>query len=221
MARVLVTGCNRGIGLEFCKQLTERGDEVIAVVRGASPALRDIPQIKIIEGVDVSRQEDVQRLAQELEGVELDLLINNAGILRSETLEDLDFDSIRQQFEVNTLGPLRVTAALRANLKEGSRVGIVTSRMGSIADNTSGSRYGYRISKAAVNMAGVSLSHDLKPDGVAVALLHPGFVRTDMTGNNGMIDPPESVSGMLARLDALTLETSGGFWHTNGEQLPW
>lgn len=221
MARVLITGSNRGIGLEFCKQLTQRGDEVIAVVRSASAALKDTPGVQIIEGIDVSLPEDIQRLVQELGDTSLDLLINNAGILHAETLDALDFDSIQRQFEVNTLGPLRVTAALRHLLKEGSKVGIVTSRMGSLKDNTSGGYYGYRISKAAVNMAGVSLSHDLKPQGVAVVLLHPGFVRTDMTGGNGLIDPPESVRGMLGHLDRLTLEGSGTFWHTNGEQLPW
>jgi NAD(P)-dependent dehydrogenase (short-subunit alcohol dehydrogenase family) len=100
-------------------------------------------------------------------------------------------------------------------------VAIVTSRMGSIEDNTSGGRYGYRMSKCAVNMAGRSLAHDLKDAGVAVAILHPGFVRTDMTGHQGLVDPPESAAGLIARIDELTLETSGGFWHANGERLPW
>ena len=115
-------------------------------------------------------------------GRTVDVLVNCAGILSDESLGDLDFDRIRAQFEVNSLGPLRVTAALRGNLGQGSKVAIITSRMGSIEDNTSGGRYGYRMSKAAVNMAGRSLANDLKDDGVAVAILHPGFVRTDMTG---------------------------------------
>jgi NAD(P)-dependent dehydrogenase (short-subunit alcohol dehydrogenase family) len=93
--------------------------------------------------------------------------------------------------------------------------------MGSIGDNTSGGRYGYRMSKAAVNVAGVSLAHDLKARRVAVVILHPGFVRTDMTGHNGLIDPPESAAGLIARIDALTLESSGSFLHMNGERLPW
>ncbi len=128
---------------------------------------------------------------------------------------------MRRQFEVNSLGPLRVTAALRGNLGQGSKVAIVTSRMGSIEDNTSGGRYGYRMSKAAVNMAGRSLANDLKDRGVAVAILHPGFVRTEMTGHQGLIDPPESAAGLIARIDELTLETTGGFWHANGEIIPW
>jgi NAD(P)-dependent dehydrogenase (short-subunit alcohol dehydrogenase family) len=219
MATVLVTGANRGIGLEFCKQLKARGDEVIAACRKSNADL-DALGVRI-ETLDVTSDEQVTALAQRLEGTSIDVLINNAGILLRETLDELDFDQIRQQFEVNSLGPLRVTAGLRHLMPQGAKVGIVTSRMGSIADNTSGSRYGYRMSKAAVNMGGVSLAHDLKDAGVAVAILHPGFVRTDMTGHNGMIDPDESVRGLIARLDEVSLETSGTFWHSNGEVLPW
>jgi NAD(P)-dependent dehydrogenase (short-subunit alcohol dehydrogenase family) len=152
---------------------------------------------------------------------EIDVLVNNAGILTSESLDNLDFDRIRRQLEINSLGPLRVTAALLPRLGRGSKVAIVTSRMGSIGDNTSGGRYGYRMSKAAVNAAGKSLAMDLKPRGIAVALLHPGFVRTDMTGHNGMVDPEESARGLIARIDELSLQSTGRFWHMNGEELPW
>ncbi len=220
MPTALVTGANRGIGLEICRQLAERGWSIIAVCRKPSASLESLgPRIEA--GVDVSSDASVAALARRLAGEKLDLIVNNAGILSDESLGDLDFDRIRRQLEVNALGPLRVTHALLANLAPGSKVAIVTSRMGSIADNTSGGRYGYRMSKAAVNMAGVSLAHDLRGRGVAVALLHPGFVRTDMTGGNGLIDPPAAAAGLLARIDALTLESSGGFWHSNGERLPW
>lgn len=219
MATVLVTGANRGIGLEFCKQLKAQGHDVIAACRKSNDEL-DALGVRV-ESLDVTSDEQIAALAQRLEGTTLDMVINNAGILLRETLEELNFNQILRQFEVNSLGPLRVTAGLRHLMKQGSKVGIITSRMGSIADNTSGSRYGYRMSKAAVNMAGVSLAHDLKDAGIAVALLHPGFVRTDMTGNNGLIDADESVSGLLARMNELTLETTGTFWHTNGEVLPW
>ena len=111
--------------------------------------------------------------------------------------------------------------AVLPNLVDGAKIAIVTSRMGSIADNTSGGYYGYRMSKAAVNMAGVSLAHDLRSRGVSVAILHPGFVRTGMTDGQGNIDPPQAVQGMLARIDALNLDTTGTFWHQNGETLPW
>jgi len=220
MATVCITGTNRGIGLELARQLRSRGDCVIAVCRAPSEGLVQLG-VEIADGVDVTDDDSMERLTGVLGDRRVDVLINNAGILSRESLEDLDFDRMRRQFEVNSLGPLRVTAALKNHLKPGSKVAIITSRMGSIEDNTSGSRYGYRMSKAAVNMAGRSLAHDLKEDGIAVAVLHPGFVRTEMTDHQGLVDPPESASGLIARIDDLTLENSGSFWHANGEQLPW
>ena len=216
----VITGANRGIGLELARQFSERGDEVVAVCRKPSEALAGLG-VRVIDGVDVADDDGIARLARETDGLAVDILVNNAGLLSDESLDDLDIERIRRQFEINSLGPLRVTAALRSNLGRGARVAIVTSRMGSIEDNTSGGRYGYRMSKAAVNMAGRSLAHDLGPAGVAVAILHPGFVRTEMTGNTGLVDPPESAAGLIARIDELTLETTGSFWHANGEILPW
>jgi NAD(P)-dependent dehydrogenase (short-subunit alcohol dehydrogenase family) len=216
----VITGANRGIGLELCRGLKARGVDVIAACRTSSPTL-DALGVEVVSGVDVGSDESVATLAANLAGKSVDLLINCAGILQSNRLDSLDFDSMRAQFEINSLGPLRVTAALLPLLSEGSKVALITSRMGSIADNTSGGQYGYRMSKCALNMAGVSLAVDVRPRGIAVALLHPGFVRTEMTGGNGLIDAPEAASGLLARIDELTLETSGGFWHSNGETLSW
>jgi len=220
MATVCITGANRGIGLELARQFQARGDEVIAVCRRPSEALAGLG-VRIIDGVDVADESGLERLTDGIGDREVDVLVNNAGVLSDEPLNDLDLDRIRRQFEINALGPLRVTAALRPSLRAGAKVAIITSRMGSIDDNTSGGRYGYRMSKAAVNMAGRSLAHDLKPAGVAVAILHPGFVRTEMTGNAGMVDPPESAAGLIARIDELDLESSGSFRHANGEPLPW
>lgn len=220
MAKVCITGANRGIGLELARQFQARGDEVIAACRRPSNALAGLG-VRIIDGVDVAEDAGLRRLTDGVGDLEVDVLVNNAGVLSDEPLDDLDLDRIRRQFEINALGPLRVTAALRPSLGAGAKVAIITSRMGSIDDNTSGGRYGYRMSKAAVNMAGRSLAHDLKPAGVAVAILHPGFVRTEMTGNSGLIDPPESAAGIIARIDELNLENSGSFWHANGELLPW
>ena len=138
----------------------------------------------------------------------------------SDTFGALDYDEMREQYEVNTLGPLRVTEALAGNLHEGSKVAIVTSRVGSIEDNGSGGNWGYRASKAAVNMVGTNLMHELRPRGIAVALLHPGLVATDMTGGHG-IAPADSAGGLIARIDELSLENSGGFWHAEGYELPW
>jgi len=219
MAKVLVTGSNRGIGLELCRQLSQRGDEVIATCRHESEALAAL-DLRVLSGLDVTHEESVAKLASALHGQKLDVLIQNAGIFTEESLDDLDLGRVRRQLEVNTLGPLRVTMALLPALGRGAKLALITSRMGSIADNRSGSYYGYRISKAALNMAGATLAHDLRSRGVAVAILHPGMVATDMTDGEG-IPVEESAKGLLARIDALTLETSGGFWHANGERLPW
>ena len=220
MPKVVITGANRGIGLELARQYKQRGDDVVAICRSSSDELAKL-DIEVVEGIDVGDDAVGGELAANLEGRTVDVLVNCAGILSDESLGDLDFDRIRKQFEINSLGPLRVTAALKDSLGRGSKVAIVSSRMGSVEDNTSGGRYGYRMSKAAVNMAGRSLANDLKDDGVAVAILHPGFVRTEMTGHQGLIDPPESVAGLIARIDEVTLESTGTFWHTNGEVIPW
>lgn len=219
MSRYLVTGANRGIGLELCRQLTGRGHEVIAVCRQSSAELKAFG-VRVEDRVDMAAPESIAGLAAKLEGVRLDVLINNAGILERNGLDDLDFESIRRQFEINSLGPLRVTRALKNNLEPGSKVIVITSLMGSMTDNTSGSHYGYRMSKAAVNAAAVSLSHDLRPDDIAVAALHPGMVATEMTGGRG-VTTAESVQGLLDRIDGLNLDNSGTFWHADGRELPW
>ncbi|MBW4647528.1 MAG: SDR family oxidoreductase [Kastovskya adunca ATA6-11-RM4] len=221
MATYLVTGANRGIGYEYCRQVQARGDRVIAVCRTASEELKQLG-VQVEEGVDITSDASVADLRDRLGDTTIDVLINNAGIIKRVTLEDLNFDSIREQFEVNALGALRVTQALLPLLKAGSKIVLMTSRMGSIADNTSGSSYGYRMSKVALSMAGKSLSLDLKGRAIAVAILHPGLVQTRMTNfTSGGITPEESVKGLLARIEELTLENTGTFWHANGEVLPW
>lgn len=219
MATVIVTGCNRGIGFQLCKQFAARGDEVIGVCRTASSDVEALG-IRIIEGIDVGDEACIGRLREAIGDKRIDIVVNNAGILRRDKLGEMDYASMAEQFQVNTLGPLRVTEALLDNLEAGSKVAIVTSRVGSIADNGSGGNYGYRASKAAVNMVGTNLMHDLKPRRIAVALLHPGLVATDMTDGTG-IDPADSAAGLIARIDELTLETSGHFWHAEGYELPW
>ena len=219
MARILVTGASRGIGLELCKQLAARGDEVIATCRRSNEALAAL-EVSVIEGIDVTRAESMDQLAGAVDRP-LDTLVLNAGILVRETIDSLDFDMMRAQFEVNAMGPLRVVQALRSRLHAGAKVAIITSRMGSIADNTSGRMYGYRMSKAAVNIAGVSLAHDLLEQGVSVQLLHPGSVRTDMTGGHGMVEADFSVRGLIERIDAMSMQNTGTFWHAQGETLPW
>ena len=221
MATCLVTGANRGIGLEYCRQLQERGDQVVAVCRQSSPELAAL-DVQVEVGIDLSQEASITALKQRLEGTSLDVVILNAGILQSMGLDDLDPEGIRRQFEVNALAPLLLTRALVDQMPPGSRLALMTSRMGSIDDNSSGGSYGYRMSKVALNIAGKSLAIDLKARKIAVAILHPGLVRTRMIQfNPSGISPAQSVRGLLARIDALTLETTGSFWHANGEVLPW
>ena len=130
-------------------------------------------------------------------------------------------DSIQNQIEVNTYGPLRVTEALQNNLSDNAKIAMITSRMGSVADNTSGGRYGYRMSKAALNIAAVSIAHDLSSRGVSIAIIHPGLVGTEMIGGYGDITPDQAAERIIQRIDELNLTTSGSFWHSNGEILPW
>lgn len=223
MSAILVTGASRGIGLELCRQFRGRGDTVVAVCRKRSSELEAL-DIEIVDSIDVRQLADLQMLRSALDGRQIDILMNVAGVLRKQSLGEIDVRALEQihlQFDTNAIAPVLVTQVLMDLIPEGGKVGIITSRMGSIADNDSGDSYGYRMSKAAVNAAGKSLAVDLKPHGISVALLHPGFVRTDMTGHKGLIDADESVRGLLTRMDELTLENSGSFWHQNGEILPW
>ncbi|MGB5283257.1 MAG: SDR family oxidoreductase [Polyangiales bacterium] len=219
MATVLVTGANKGIGLELSRQLRERGDEVVALCRKGSPALEALG-VRLFENVDVTDPAALEAVSRELGDTRIDVLINNAGLFGNESFDRLDFDRIREHFEVNALGALRVTSIMSPHLAKGSKVILMTSRMGSIGDNGSGSYYGYRMAKAALNMAGVNLAHDFRSRGVSVAILHPGMVATEMTGHQG-ISTEESAKGLISRIDELQLESSGGFWHANGERLPW
>ena len=221
MSTVLVTGANRGIGLEYCRQLQQRGDQVIAVCRQSSPEL-DVIDVEIESGVDLTNEANRANLVRRLTGRSLDTVILNAGLLVSMGLDDLDPEAIRRQFEVNALAPLLLARSLVPLMPWGSRLALMTSRMGSIDDNSSGGSYGYRMSKVALNIAGKSLAVDLRPEGIAVAILHPGLVRTRMIQFNPRgVSPEESVRGLLTRIDGLTLDNSGTFWHANGDVLPW
>jgi NAD(P)-dependent dehydrogenase (short-subunit alcohol dehydrogenase family) len=221
MPTILVTGANRGIGLALVRRLAARGDTVIGVCRKTSPELAALSGVRVEAGVDVTSDGEVEALGRRLEGVALDWLVLNAGVLRSDDLDELDLGAIRAQFEVNALGPLRVVRALLPGLGRGAKIALLTSRMGSMGDNGSGGHYGYRMSKAALNAAGVSLARDLRPRGIAVAILHPGYVRTDMTGGHGNVEPDEAARQLVERIDGLRLETSGTFFHANGQVLPW
>jgi NAD(P)-dependent dehydrogenase (short-subunit alcohol dehydrogenase family) len=220
MTNVLITGANRGIGLELCRCFRARGDSVIAACRKPSADLQKLGA-RTIEGIDVTDERSGGALLRALDNAKIDVLVHNAGILRAESLGEIDYGSLREQLETNAVAPLRLTEQLLPLLAPGAKIALMTSRMGSIADNTSGSMYGYRMSKAALNMAGASLAHDLKPRGIAVVILHPGYVRTEMTGGHGNIEPADAAKQLMTRIDELTLATSGRFLHANGELLPW
>jgi NAD(P)-dependent dehydrogenase (short-subunit alcohol dehydrogenase family) len=220
MATWVVTGANRGIGLELCRQLHARGEGVLAACRHVSPELEALG-CRVAEGVDVTSDDAGAVLDWVLGDGPVDVLVCNAGVLRPERIETLDVEGARLQFEVNALGPLRVISTLLPRLGQGAKIGLVSSRAGSIGDGPSGGMYGYRMSKAALNMAGANLAHELAPRGILVAVLHPGFVRTEMTGGAGTVDPPESAAGMIARIDELDTTRSGRFFHANGDEIPW
>ena len=216
-----MTGANRGIGLAYCQQLHLRGDRVIAVCRQSSDELDDLG-VQVESGIELTSPDSLAALVNGLAGQTLDTVILNAGILESMGLSDLDPEAIRRQFEVNALAPLLLARALTPLMPEGSKLVLMTSRMGSIEDNSSGGSYGYRMSKVALNIAGKSLAVDLQSQGIAVAILHPGLVKTRMIRfNPNGISPEDSVNGLIARIDELTLENSGSFWHANGTVLPW
>ena len=217
---VLITGANRGIGLALCRHYKEQKNEVIAVCRKVSKELEEL-DVKIYPDIDVSSEDALQNLNNQLINTNIDILINNAGILRSESFESLNYKDINDQFQVNTLGPIKVVEALFERLISGSKIIMITSRMGAINDNSSGGYYGYRMSKCALNAAAKSMSVDFKSKGISVALLHPGYVKTEMVNFGGLITPEQSANDLAQRITELTLETTGTFWHSNGEILPW
>ncbi len=227
--RAVVTGANRGIGLELARQLLARGDQVDAAVReperaGDLRALGDGGDRLRVHRLDQLEPDSVRELAAGLGGEPVDLLVNNAGVYGGtrQHLPDIDFEDAVRTYRVNALGPLRVTLALLPNLKAArGKVIHLTSGMGSIADNKSGAFYAYRMSKAALNMMSRSLAVDLRGAGVASAVINPGWVKTDMGGPGAPTPVEESVRGILREIDAFTLESSGAFLDWKGRPYPW
>jgi NAD(P)-dependent dehydrogenase (short-subunit alcohol dehydrogenase family) len=226
--RCVVTGANRGIGLELVRQLLARGEEVHAAVRepGRADVLRALAggELLRIHRLDQLEPDGVQALAAGLAGAPVDLLVNNAGVYGGsrQHLSDLDFEEAVRTYRINALGPLRVTLALLANLKAArGKVIHVTSGMGSIADNRSGAFYSYRMSKAALNMMSRNLAVDLRGAGVASAVINPGWVQTDMGGPSAPTPVEESVGGMLREIDAFDLDRTGAFLDWKGRPYPW
>ena len=179
---------------------------------------------EICSDVDLTNYQDISKAKKYFQNLQVDILLNVAGILSQEDIFDLDraaIDRINYQFQLNCVAPLSLSAEFLDNLNEGSKIIMITSRMGSISDNSSGTRYGYRISKAALNAASKSLAIDLVDSGIAVGIFHPGWVRTQMTGNTGNVDAHESAQSLIKLIDSLSINNSGKFFHANGEELPW
>ena len=218
--KILIIGANRGIGLELCRQYKELGHEVFATCRKKTSDLENL-DVKIFSNIDVGSFDHLKNLATLLGERSLDLMIHNSGIWRTENLDSMIFETMEEQFKINTLGPLKSIMALKNCLKKGAKIGVVSSRMGSISDNSSGGRYGYRMSKCALNMGMKSMSIDLFSQELSLAILHPGFVRTDMTEGQGDINTDQSVRGLIKCMNNLSLELSGKFWHYSGSELPW
>lgn len=227
MATWVVMGADRGIGAAMCLQIAARGDTAIAACFGEAPELA-AKGIEVASGIDITKDAPVEKLARQIGTRTVDVLVHNAGLVIERRLGEFDFDAFHKEFDVNTLGPLRVTQALLPRMGKGGKIGLVTSRVGSLSENGSGGLYGYRISKAAANMAGINLAHELKPRGIAVMCLHPGSVRTQMTAAltdqatvGTLVEPEVAAKGLIARLDELGIETTGTFRHANGQNLPW
>ncbi len=219
---IAINGANRGIGLALVKAyLQDSSNRIYALCRKTSTELNNLDNVAVIEGVDVTKKDLSSVLDGKIEKQSINLFINNAGILKSDNWENLDLSDINDQIQVNTLGPLNMLKAIEPYLAKNAKIGVLTSRMGSIEDNTSGGMYGYRISKAAANAAFKSVAIDFKSKGSPVAILHPGYVKTDMTSGNGNIETPEAASGLKKVMDQLSLDNTGKFWHSDGSQLPW
>jgi NAD(P)-dependent dehydrogenase (short-subunit alcohol dehydrogenase family) len=221
---ILITGANRGIGLELARQFAARGDQVLPTCRdpGTAKALSDL-RVALI-ALDVADPAAIARLPATLGDQPIDVLINNAGIIgpsRQSTL-DMDFDGFARTLAVNTLAPLRVAQAVLPNLRraKGAKILTITSWMGTMSSQSS-DRIAYRTSKAAVNKVMQGLATDLKREGIAVAVAHPGWVRTDMGGSNADIAVEESARGLIGVVDRLTMATTGRFFNIDGRELAW
>jgi NAD(P)-dependent dehydrogenase (short-subunit alcohol dehydrogenase family) len=226
MATILITGASRGLGLEFVRQYAADGDRVIAACRdpSAATALKAVTGDVRVVGLDVADGGSIRALADGLANEPIDILLNNAGVYgKAQSLGKMDYAAWEDVFRVNTIGPMHLTDALVPRIAAGKRkiVAAVTSLMGSISDNSSGGYYAYRSSKAALNAVFKSLAIDLKPRGITAVVLHPGWVKTDMGGENAPLEAPESVRGMRAVLARLTNADTGRFFDYQGRELPW
>ncbi|MBT4990084.1 MAG: SDR family oxidoreductase [Rickettsiales bacterium] len=221
MKNIVITGANRGIGLELAK-IYAPNNNIFAICRRSSNEVEQIKNVTVIPNTDLTDSLAIESAISKCPK-EIDLLINNAGILQKVEFIDIanSKDDITNQFQINALAPILVSYFCSKKLIPGSKIALISSRMGSINDNGSGSSYGYRMSKAALNAAGKSLAIDLKNKNISVGIIHPGWVRTEMTNHTGHIEANEAAMAMAQRIEKLNIENSGTFWHSNGEVLEW
>lgn len=221
MKTCFLTGATRGVGLELARQLSKKGFEVIVGVRKSSKELEKISNVIVLEGLDYEDPQAIEKFFKKNKMPKLDLVILNAGAFIVSRFPELDFALLEKQMRINATAPLYITQHLLPFFKEGTKLGLLSSLMASMTDNVKGGSYPYRMSKAALNAAGKSLSIDLKDQGVIVTLLHPGYVKTQMTDFKGKVMPDEAAAGILEVLEKSTLETTGQFVNYKGELLPW
>lgn len=219
--KVAVIGSTRGIGLALIKKLQAEGHEVFAFCREPSEELKKANPKQIVEGFDVELCSTLDTKISDCGLPIFDWVFHVAGYMVDDTLDSLNEEMLLKHFRINCLGPLFTIKYLKEHLAEGSKVGIISSRKGSIEDNLSGDSYGFRMSKAALNMAIKNLSFDLGKAGVQVYSLHPGYVKTQITGFQGEILPDEAAQGLYSLMSSLGDESIGRFWHANGSELPW
>lgn len=228
MKTMVVTGADGGIGAALCDVWGARGATVIASCLANVSEAKGRPGVELVTGVDVTTAAGVRKLCECVGDRMVDVLVSNAGLVIERGLGAFDYDAFHLEFAVNALAPLRLTEALLPKMRAGSKIGIVTSRLASLGENESGGLYGYRMSKAAANMAGLNLAHELKGRGIAVICLHPGSVRTQMATTlvdqaalGALVSPLVAAERLIARLEELTIEDTGAFRHANGQVLPW
>lgn len=220
----LITGANRGLGLEFARQLSTRGERILATARDPDKATDLARLVHQVIPLDVADERSIEGLTEHVGDQAIDVLINNAGI-SSETrsINDLTAAALQKAFMVNSTGPMLVTKVLLKNLRAGSRklVFNISTQLASIANNNGGSTYGYRASKTALNQLTVSLSNELKGEGFTCVVAHPGWVRTDMGGPQATLAPEESISALLKLIGGLKPEDTGKFFNYDGKPMPW
>jgi NAD(P)-dependent dehydrogenase (short-subunit alcohol dehydrogenase family) len=222
-----VVGADTGIGAAVAVAANARGSRVLACCLQEAPGLT-AAGVDVLPGIDVTSDRAVAVLERHVAALTVELLVYVAGVVREAPFGKLDFAAMQAEYEVNALGFLRTAQAVVPRMRAGGKVGVITSRVGSLDDNASGGMYGYRMSKAAANMAALNLAHELAPRQIAVLCLHPGTVRTQLTAGlldrrtmGAAVEPDVAAAALLARLDELTLAATGTFRHANGEVLPW